>query len=60
MEKNFEYNESIKKYKKSNAKLKKEIKDYEMRNDEILNSRSWKITKPFRQISNSIRRFKKD
>ena len=58
--KNFEYNESIKKYKKSNAKLKKEIKDYEMRNDEILNSRSWKITKPFRQISNSIRRFKKD
>ena len=36
-------------------RLKKNIKKYEKLNDEILNSKSWKITRPFRKISGGLK-----
>ena len=39
-----------KKLKKENKKLKKEKNKYKKLNDELLNSRSWKITEPLRKL----------
>lgn len=41
-----------KKLLKENKKLKKEIKKLKKENKEILNSKSWKVTKPLRKIRN--------
>lgn len=51
--KNEEINElkqEYKKLKKENAKLKKDNNDLNKLNEEILNSNSWKITKPLRRF----------
>ena len=41
--------------KKKNSNLKKEIKSIKTFNEQILNSNSWKITKPFRKFVNIFR-----
>lgn len=46
------YEKKIKKLQKDNSKLKKENKKLKKENNDILNSRSWKITKPLRKIRN--------
>lgn len=56
--KNYEITADNNRLKKRNAELKKEIKEYKKTNNAILNSTSWKMTKPFRQITNSFRSFK--
>ena len=55
---NYEITAKNNRLKKRNDELKKEIKEYEKINKTILNSTSWKITKPSRQITNFFRNFK--
>lgn len=43
-----------KKLKAKNKKLKKEIKKTKKLNEEILNSSSWKVTKPLRKLRRDI------
>lgn len=50
--KNYQLERKIKKLNKENKKLKKSIKKYDKLNKKIINSRSWKITKPLRGIKN--------
>lgn len=40
-----------KKLEKENKKLKKELKKVQKKNEEILDSRSWRITKPLRKLN---------
>lgn len=47
-----ESNDKIKKLNNKNKKLDSESKYYKNLTDEILNSNSWKITKPLRKIKN--------
>lgn len=51
----YDINCNIKKLDNKNEKLKKSINRYQELNNEILNSRSWKITKPLRNIKNIFR-----
>lgn len=47
---------NIKKLKKRNKKLKSKNKKLKKINNTILNSKSWKITKPFRKIMNFLKK----
>ncbi len=49
---NYDLNDSNKKLRRKNNKLKKEIKEFEKVNNIILNSTSWKATKPLRNFKN--------
>lgn len=49
---NFDIEIKIKKLNKKNRKLKKSIKKYTKLNNEILNSNSWRVTKPLRYLRN--------
>jgi glycosyltransferase involved in cell wall biosynthesis len=49
---NFDLQRKISKLNKKNTKLEKSTKKYEKKNKKILNSRSWKITRPLRNIKN--------
>ncbi len=48
----YKLNNYITEIKKKNEKLKKENKKLKKKQEEILNSKSWKITKPLRKIKN--------
>ena len=48
----YELERSNKKLEKQNSKLKRNIKSYKRKNDVILNSTSWKTTKPLRMAGN--------
>jgi len=50
--KNYDLEREIFKLNKKNNKLEHSINKYEKANKKILNSRSWKITKPLRNIKN--------
>jgi glycosyltransferase involved in cell wall biosynthesis len=50
--KNYDLENKIDKLNKKNRKLERSIKKYKKLNKKILNSRSWKITKPLRNLRN--------
>ena len=49
-------NLKIEEYKNQNIKLEKEVKKLRKFNDSLINSKSWKITKPFRSLMYFIRK----
>lgn len=49
----------LKEEKKSEKKLKDELKKSKQSYDEIISSSSWKVTKPFRKVTNTVRKVKK-
>ena len=53
---NKKFDKEIKKLNENNEKLKNENKKLNKKNREILNSNSWKITKPLRKLKQSIKR----
>ena len=52
----FNFKKNNEKLKKQNKKLKKELDNLKKKNESIKSSQSWKITKPLRQISNSLKK----
>lgn len=52
----FHVKNDLKNVKIENKKLKKDIKVYKNKNESIMSSNSWKITKPLRSISNFLHR----
>ena len=52
----FNFKKNNEKLKKQNKKLKKELDNLKKKNKSIKSSQSWKITKPLRQISNSLKK----
>lgn len=51
-----ELKKEIKKLSKQNKKLKKEIKKTKKINNQLLNSNSWKLTRPLRKLTNIVKK----